>query len=209
MTGAVLVLHAAYVALLASTFTRTLTWLRSMLVLAAIAFILFGLAEDIPSMVGWNVAIGSMHLFRIGRDFRTQRSVQLSSQESDLRDEFFPGLSDFDFNMLWCMGASAEFSNELMIAEGSLPEMTSLVLRGAVAIEQHGEVHRGVRRGGLVGEMSFVSGLPANVNVFARGEVSVHQWEHRQLASLDRVHPTSARAFRQLLSQDLVAKARV
>ena len=37
--SAVLILNAAYVALLASTFTRTLVWLRAMLELAAIAFI--------------------------------------------------------------------------------------------------------------------------------------------------------------------------
>ena len=81
MSLAVVVLNAAYVALLASTFTRTITRLRAMLVLAAVAFVIYGLVEDIPSMVGWNIAIGSMHAWRIVRDYRQQKLVSLTPPE--------------------------------------------------------------------------------------------------------------------------------
>jgi hypothetical protein len=102
---AVLILNAAYVALLASTFTRAVVWLRAMLVLAAIAFILYGSLELILSMVLWNIAIGSMHVFRIARDYRQQRSVLLTLDEAATRDEFFLSLGDFDLHLFWCMGA--------------------------------------------------------------------------------------------------------
>jgi len=209
MTTAVLVLNAAYVALMASTFTRTLVWLRAMLVLAAIAFIIFGTIESIPSMVAWNIAIGSMHLFRILRDYRQQHRVSLSPEEGAMRDEFFPALSDFDFHLLWCMGKQVQFDRQVVIERGSLPDTVSLVLDGTATVESNGVITRGIRRGGLLGEMSFVSGLPADVDVLATSPLLVQQWDQRQLASLDQLHPASARAFRQLLSRDLVAKARV
>ena len=209
MSVAVLILNAAYVALLASTFTRTLIWLRAMLVLAAIAFIAYGTVESIPSMVIWNIAIGSMHLFRIVRDYRQQNSVALSDEEAAIRDEFFSELADFDFHMLWCMGASATITDEVVIHRGELPTVVSLVLDGTATIERNGVVERGVRRGGLLGEMSHVSGRPAEVTVTARGTLHLHQWDQRQLASLEQVHPASARAFRQLMTQDLAAKARL
>ena len=68
MLIAVIVLNFAYIALLASTFTRNLTWLRVALVVASIAFAVFGLLEDILSIVLWNIAIGASHLYRIVRD---------------------------------------------------------------------------------------------------------------------------------------------
>jgi len=208
MSVADLVVNFAYVALFASTFTRTVTWLRSMLVVAAIAFIVFGSIEGIWSIVAWNIAIGSMHAFRIARDILQQRSVALTNDEESLRDEFFPGLSDFDFNMLWSMGQQVGYSDEVVIAQQSLPQTTSLVLSGTAVIEQNNQVVRGIRRGGLLGEMSLVSGRPSEVNVIARGGVVVHQWDQRHLTSLDQVHPASARAFRELLQRDLVEKAR-
>ena len=208
MSLAVLVLNAAYVALLASTFTRTVVWLRCMLVLAAIAFIIYGSIESIRSMVLWNIAIGSMHAYRIVRDYRQQRSVQLDSIESAARDEFFPALGDFDFHMLWCMGTEVAYQDQTVIHAGTRPQTVSLVLEGTARIESQGVVTRGIRRGGLLGEMSFVSGRNAEVDVVARGPLVVRQWDQRQLSSLDQVHPASARAFRDLMSRDLVVKAR-
>ena len=207
MSLAVVVLNAAYVALLASTFTRTITRLRTMLVLAAVAFVIYGLVEDIPSMVGWNIAIGSMHAWRIVRDYRQQKLVSLTPLEQSLRDDFFPDMSDFDFHVLWCMGESVQFSDELIVAEQTHPHSVSLVLDGTVVIERRGEVARGLRRGGLVGEMSYVSGQPAQVNVLARGDVTMRRWDDRQLGALEQLHPASWRGFRELMSRDLVAKA--
>lgn len=209
MLEPVVILNLAYIALLGSTFTRQLVWLRTMLVLAAIAFIAYGSIESIRSMVIWNILIGSMHLFRIARDYRQQRSVGLTDAERVLRDEFFPGLGDFDFNLLWCMGSRRDYAaDELLIGKESQPDTVSLIMDGTAVIERDGVVTRGIRRGGLLGEMSFVSGQAADVDVRARGHVVVQQWEQRQLASMDQVHPASARAFRSLMSRDLVAKAR-
>lgn len=205
---ATVILNLAYVALLSSTFTRTVTWLRVMLILGAIAFVVYGMLEGIWSMVGWNLVIGTMHLGRVGRDVIAQRSVSLTSEESTIRDDMFPGLSDFDFNLLWSLGDDIAYENEVIVGEGTVPEIVSVVLSGAVAIEQSGTVTRGVRRGGLIGEMSLVSGKPSNVNAVAQGRVIMRQWEQRQIVALDQVHPASAKAFRQLMERDLVNKAR-
>lgn len=209
MSLSVLILNAAYVALLGSTFTRRLAPLRVMLVLASIAFIIYGIVEDIPSMVLWNIGIGSMHAFRIARDFQAQRAVALTADEAQLRDEFFPGLADFDFHVLWCMGETHTCTDEVLIHEGTVPETVGLVMDGTVIVARGGTAFRGLRRGALVGEMSFVSGTPADVDVVAQGGVTVRRWDQRQLASLDQLHPSSGRAFKELLSRDLVNKARL
>lgn len=209
MTLSVLVLNAAYVALMASTFTRRLAPLRAMLVLAALAFVVYGIVEDIPSMVLWNIAIGGMHAFRILRDYREQNAVELTDGEVALRDEFFPGLGDFDFHILWGMGEDHHCHDQVLIEYGTMPQTVGLVLAGTVVVERDGTAFRGLRRGALVGEMSYVSGTVADVDVVAQGDVTLRRWDHRQLASLDHVHPSSGRAFKDLLSRDLVNKARL
>ena len=177
---------------------------------ASVAFVVFGIIEDILSIVLWNIAIGSSHLFRIVRDYRQQRSVKLTAQEQTERDEFFPELSDFDFHLLWCMGRDVHYEGQALLHAGELPDTVSLVLEGTAVVEDtHGDVLRSLSRGALVGEMSYVSGTAAGHDVRAQGAVAVKQWDQRQLASLDRLHPASARAFQDLVSLDLVAKARL
>lgn len=206
MAGTELILNGAYIALLISAFTRTLTWLRIMLIVAAAVFIVFGIVEDIWTMVAWNILIGGMHLTRIVRERRQRGLVVLTQEEQAIRDEFFAELSDFDFHLLWCLGEPTTFNNELIIEAGTIPEAVLLVVHGAAGIEHQGDRFAGVGRGGLLGEMSYVSSTPADVDVRAVGELEVHRWDKRRLASLDHVHPSAGRAFRELIEQNLVRK---
>lgn len=207
MSLAAIILNGAYVAFVGSAYTRTLAWLRVLLIIGGGLLIVFGAMEQIWPMVGWNIVIVSSHIARIIGERRAQNSVQLTAAESALRDEVFPEMSDFDFNLLWSMGSTVAYDDELMIAEGSRPHTVSLVTEGLVAIEKSGETKRGLRRGALIGEMSFVSGAVAAVDVLAKGPVMVQQWDQRQLTSLDQAHPPSAKAFRELVARDLANKA--
>ena len=136
--------------------------------------------------------------------------MKLTAKEQTERDEFFPELSDFDFHLLWCMGRDVHYEGQALLHAGELPDTVSLVLEGTVVVEgNQGEALRNLNRGALVGEMSYISGTSAGHDVRAQGAVAVKQWDQRQLASLDRLHPASARAFQELISLDLVAKARL
>jgi hypothetical protein len=209
MFSAELILNVAYVLLLGSTFARTVSWLRIMLAAGAVAFVVFGAIEGITSMVVWNIAIGGMHVVRLLRDYRQQRSVQLTPREQLIRDEFLPDLNDFDFNLLWAMGEQATYSDEILIASGTQPTTVSIVLEGTALIERNGELIRGVRRGGLLGEMSFVTGEPAGVSVCTKQVLTVHEWRQRDLESLAQLRPGCARAMERMIARDLAAKTRV
>lgn len=208
MISSAVILNAAYVALLASTATRTITWLRVMLVAAAVGFVAYGAIEGIRSMLIWNLVTGSMHTFRLVRDYLQQRSVTLTQEQTQIRDDFMSGLGDFDFSLLWAMGEGRNYHDQVLIADGDEPTTVSIVLDGVALIERDGDVIRGIRRGGLIGEMSFVSGQAANATVRADGTLTVHQWRQSDLSSLAQVRPASAKAFDKLLRHDLVNKAR-
>lgn len=205
----VVVLNLAYIALLAAAFTRTLGRLRILLIAGAMCFVTFGLFEQIWSIVVWNVLIGGIHTVRLVRDYAAARSVRLTTAEAEIRDQMFPGTNDFDFNMLWALGTEVTYSDATVITRGSLPDTVSLVLDGVVHIRRDQETLRHLRRGALVGEMSFVTGEEAAVDVIADGTLVVHQWEQRNLAALGRTHPPSASAMEELISRDLAAKAHI
>lgn len=203
-----LVLNFAYVALLASTFTRTVTWLRLMLIVGAIGFIAFGLLDGNVTMVAWNILTGTMHAVRVARERVARRSVSLTPDEERLRDAYFPDLDDFDFTALWRMGTDVTYCDELVIVVGERSETVGLIIDGQAQIWRGSELVRVMRRGGLLGEMHFVSGDPAAVDVRAQGTLVVHEWQGRDLVMLDQLRPSVARAFRSYIAGDLVAKAR-
>jgi len=209
MSVSTLIISSAYVALVSSSFTRTMRPLRLLLIAGACCFIVFAVIEQIWSMVAWNVLIGAMHGFRLVRDDLQQRSIRLSETETAIRRRFFPDLNDFDFHVLWSAGSPVVVNNEVVIAAGTTPTTVSLIVSGIAEVERNGQVVRGIRRGGLLGEMSMVSGKPADVSVFARGELVLHQWSQRQLKTLDQLSPGSARSFRRLINRDLALKARL
>jgi len=204
-----ILLSISYVSLIAAAFTRTLRILRILLVVGAVFFIIYGAVQNIPSMIVWNILIGGVHLVRLVRDEVSQKSVTLSPEEQELRDRMFPDLGDFDFNVLWQMGETRTYSQATLIERGQLPDTVMLVLDGMIEVRREGQVMRGLRVGSLVGEMSLVSGTVANVDVVATSAVTVHEWQHRQITSLDQIHPPSAKAFRDLLTQNLAAKAKL
>lgn len=208
MSLAVVVLNIAYVALLGSSFADRIMRIRIALVAAAVAFIIYGSLEGIWSMVVWNLVIGSMHISRLVRDYRKQRSISLSEDEVVIRDEFFAGLSDFDFHLLWHLGETKTYRDQRYIEAATRPRSVALILSGVALIERNGELLRGLTRGALIGEMSFVSDRDAEVDVVADGELVLREWDQRILASLDQVTPSGSQAFQSLLSRDLVAKAK-
>lgn len=207
MSLAAIFLNGAYVAFVGSAYTRTLAWLRVLLIIGSGSLIVYGTFEKIWPMVIWNVIIITSHLVRIVTEQRAQRSVKLNAAEAEMRDALFPGLADYDFHLLWSMGKTVGFHDSVIIADGSQPGLVSVLIDGVVTIDKAGETRRGLRKGALIGEMSFVSGSPAAVDVVAKGVVTVHQWDQRQLLSLDQAHPPSAKAFRDLITRDLASKA--
>ncbi len=204
-----IVLNIGYVLLISAAFTRTLGRLRFLLVFASLALALYGAIVGVLSMVLWNALIGSVHAYRLARDILASRAIQLTDDERRIRDEYFAGVNDFDFNALWGMGRTVEHpSDTTIIGAGTQPESVSMLLEGKVEIQRDGVAGPNIGRGALIGEMSYVSGAPASVDVVAADAVVVREWDQRHLRTLEQTNPPSAKALDSLISRDLAAKAR-
>jgi hypothetical protein len=203
-----IVLNAGYVLLVTAAFTRTLGRLRLLLIGASIALGAYGAVVGVWSMVVWNLIIGGIHAFRLARDAIATRAIALTDDERAIRDQYLPGCTDFNFNTLWGMGVTVNHDGTTVIAADSQPDSVSMVLVGEAVISDDGAEVGRVRPGGLLGEMSYVSGDRATVDVVADGALTVRQWDQRHLRALEQAHPPAAKAFDQLVAKDLAAKAR-
>ncbi len=194
--------------LLSAAFTRTVGRLRMLLISGSISFVAYGFVVGLWSMVVWNSVIGGINCYRLARMMLASRAISLTSEEREIRDDYFPGTTDFDFNALWGMSRVVVHDSTTVIEAGTRPDTVSMVVEGSLEIRRAGAIEREIGRGALVGEMSYVSGDPASVDVVAVGPVMVREWDQRHLRALEQTQPAASKALDQLISRDLAAKAR-
>ena len=201
-----IVLSVAYIALIASTFARSVLWLRVALIFASLTFIIFGLLADIRSMVVFNIIIGLLHGVQLVRYLRSRANVSVSEEEDRYRQMIFPGLDDFDFSTLWSMGETVTEQDTQLTCLGVCPEIVWVILDGMVELHAKGRPTECLEAGSMLGEISFLSGGPAVVDTFAVGEVRFQRWDQNRLRTLHELNPNASRAMYQAISQDIGKK---
>lgn len=209
MEASTIILNLAYIGLVSATFTRTILWLRGMLVAAAIGFVAFGLLTDLTSMVVWNVITGSLHTAQIVRYVRGRRGVVLSDEDEQIRSTLFPSLDRFDFFTMWSMGEETDYRDGSQLTTVGEPlSALGLLLDGEVDVRRAGESLNRITAGSLVGEVSLASGGSATADTFAVGAVRMREWQRQVLTTLDQLNPNAARALRTCISRELAARVR-
>lgn len=200
------IINLAYVALLSSTFTRRILWLRTFLIVGAIGFITHGFITRNWSMVSWNLATSLLHSFQLTKYVLARRATALTHDDEEHRRRLFPDLDSFDFASLWSMGESVSYENEPVIVRDEAHGRMRVVLDGIVDVYRPDAEPVRLGPGSLVGEMTFVAGGTATAECRAVGTVTMREWPHERLATLDQLNPVAARALHAFLQRDLVAK---
>ncbi len=206
MDGSTVILNVAYTILLVSTFTRTILWLRAVLICSSTAFVVYGIASGITSVAIWNALAGVLHVYQLVTYLRARRAVTVTPEDAQVHAEHFSHLDRFDFATMWSVGDTRTFQNEQMTTRGQPQDWTALILDGRVEVRRNGSVLAVLGRGDLVGELSYVSGRPASADTHAVGPVRVRSWQQAQLRTLDALNPGAGRAFHRYLLNDLAHK---
>ena len=206
MDEAVLILNAAYLVLVASTFTRTVLSLRIALMAGAFGFVIYGVVASIITVVVWNSVTGTLHSIQLYRYVSARRAVRLTPDDERWHTELFAGLDRFDFYSLWSMGEEFRLSDLKWAAAGEEHNRVAIVLEGDVEVRNDSQLVASLGRGSLIGEMSYVRGGPANSDVFAVGDVRLRVWDQQRLRALDQLNPPAGRAFSELIQRDLATK---
>ena len=205
MNGSAIVLNLAYISLFMSTFSRSVVWLRAALMVASVAFIIYGAVVGIWSMVFWNIIIGLLHTMQQFKHLRARSEVTISSEDDRFRQMLFPGLNDFDFHLLWSLGVEETMAHQLT-HQGVVADSVWLILEGEVEVRSKGGLVSRLAVGSLVGEMSYLSNGPATADTFPVGEILVRHWSAASLRVLAEVNPAASQAIFEAISNDLGSK---
>lgn len=206
MDIATVLLNLAYVSLIAATATRTMVWLRVALIAAALSFITFGILTDLPSMIFWNVVIGSLHAVQLIRHLRGRTRVELTASESHWCQRLFPGLAPSDFAAIWDLGCEVPLRDKTITEQGRTHGKVGVITDGTVEVRLDGEVVAHLGPGELVGEMSYLTNTAATADTAAVGPVTIRVWNGSSLRALEEENQAAAQAFSGLLERDLAHK---
>jgi len=206
MDEAIIILNSAYLVLVASTFTRNVLSLRIALMVGAAGFVLYGVVTENLTVAAWNSVTGGLHSIQLVRYVAARRAVELTEDDETWRDRLFPDLDRFDFYTLWSMGEEFRLTDMVLAEAGDDHNRVAVVLAGHVEVRSGDDVVATLGQGAMLGEMSYVSGLPANRDVFAVGEVRLRVWDQPRVRALDQLNPRAGRAFNAFVQRDLASK---
>lgn len=205
-----LLVHLSCFLTLVSFWVRDILWLRFFSIASSLVWIGY-MASDEDRLIGaslfWNLVFISINSVRIAQLVLEKRSVRLSAEECDLREHLFPQLQPHEFARLLKVGVWRDLADgATLLREGDPPGNIFLLTRGELIVEQgrHEVARFGPPR--FAGELSYLSGSPANATVRAAAPARCIVWGSDALARLFRTHPTLQFALHSVMTLDVAHK---
>ena len=185
---------------------RNILWLRILLVIAAITYIIAGIRLGIGSMIGWNTAYLLINMFHIVILLLDRVTITLPAETRRIYLRFFSSLSTREFKKLIMSNGFRIFQEQNIVNEFEVPDRLFIILRGKVDIIKKGQKIATLRAGDFIGEMSFLSHEPASADVYAENLVQCAYWTHDDLARLKHKNIDAYDKFIAIIGCDLVRK---
>ena len=200
-------INLAYVIYVASALVRSLVPLRLTLLGASIAFIVYGIVADEPSVVLWNVAFGVFSIWELVRIWREQRPVEMDVEQRAAYEAVFHQLTEQEFDRFWHQSTREfhELENTLT-HQGIAVTDLMLVTSGTATVHIDGRMVATIGEHMFVGEMTLVSGGPASATVITNHGAQLRRWSHSALDQIQETKPELATKLWQILSRDLSLK---
>lgn len=206
MDASFITINIAYFLYVAATIPKRIVALRLTLIVASIAFIIYGIIDSNRSVIVWNLLFTFPQMFQLFRELRLQRSAALTADEEAIRVAHFGTMSPRDFLMFWNVGEERITTDAQLITEGQRNEALFLILDGtaSISIDDSHEADRGP--GNLLGEASFVTGEPATATVVMPVGSHIRMWPHDKLEVLTRAQPDMAASLVSVFANELSKK---
>ncbi len=202
-------LNIAYAVYVASGLAKSLVRLRVTMVIASVAFIIWGALSGTSIAIVWNVAFGAVHIYNLVRLWMQHRSIDLTETQTAIHRRLFSDLDVIDFYTLWSIGASEVVpSHTELILEGQIQETVMLIIDGEVSVVQAGNEVSRLGPDSVIGERSYLTGERANASVLTVGEVTIHEWSQEKMKALAGLCPTAHDAMAHHIGRDLASKLR-
>ena len=205
-----ILIHIAFLGFAIAFMVRDVLWLRALTMVAYTILVLrLGLATapGDESLLLWYLAfilINAGHAIWLVYE---RHLLRLTPMERSLATVAFPAMEDSTVKQLCRIGVWEDLKDsEQLTRHGSTPDILAVVFSGEIAVYQYDRCVARIGAGHFVGEMSFITGQPANADTHAAGTVTLLVWEQAALARRCERDPGLRTALYTAFGPDLVNK---
>lgn len=163
--------------------------------------------NGVALIASWNALFVLINLSMVVVILRERRGGEIPSGLRDLHQQHFAALAPAEFMRWWQMGEDDMVHDRMLLLAGTHPQWLYFVLSGTVRIERLGAAAVDVPAGHPVGEMSLLTGQPANADVKAVGCVVLRRWATTELQHLRQRKPAVWTQIQSAIGFDLVQKS--
>lgn len=199
-------INIAYLFYLGATIPKRIVPLRLTLIVASVAFVIYGLIADNRSVIVWNLLFGIPQLYQLLRQLRLQARVELTAEEEAMRAARFSSMTPRDFLVFWSLGEERNADDRQLITQNERAEDLVMVVTGNASVSIDGQHVANRGPGNILGEAGFITGEPASATVVLSEDAVVRLWRHDKLDALNRAQPDVASALLSTFAKELSLK---
>ena len=184
-------------------------WLRMVLVVGAIFYIVTGLTLGLSSMVGWHVGYALINLGHIAILHYNNSAIGLAEPARTIYSSRFTALRPREFQRLLNINRSVQIEDGVVMSDGQDNRKLMLITAGEVAVSKHGEEVTRLGVGDFIGEMSVLTGNPVSAEVAVTRPLEYRYWTLEDMKKLEIRQLSLYNRFMMVIGRNLVDKLRV
>jgi CRP-like cAMP-binding protein len=202
--------HISYVVIALSYLVTHMLWLRVLAIVGLVAESVYFYAAGSGSLwvaIGWSLVFLVINAVQLIRLLRERQSAQLRGDERVLKDGTFAALSLPSFRRLMAAGhwKTLPTGSVLTVQDRAVTHLRVLT-QGLARVVVDGRPVATIHAGGIVGEMSLLTGAAASATVTVTHDARLFEIEDAALKLLLAAHEDLQAQFHQALGSELAAK---
>ena len=204
--------HLSYVLIAISYWLTDIFWLRTVAVIGLSLEILYFWFSggDLRAGIGWDLIFIAINLYQIYRLVKDRLSLRLPEADRDLLRGVLRGLDDAQIARLLHAGAFLDLAAGTTLAEENRPlQKIYFICSGRVRVTISGREVSHLERGNFVGEVAFLTEMPATATVITEDEVRALAFDRARLKQFFDNDADVAGIIYQLLGRELAGKIKV
>ena len=202
-----ILLNSYYVGLAVALLIKDILWLRTVMIIAGICVITYGILSSNNVIVGWNSLFATINIFQVIRILIENKGVKIDENVLDIYNNVFSDMAKREFVRFWKQGQilSAN-SGDIICKDGVIQEDIFFIINGKVTVRKNEKKIAELSRGHFVAEMGFLTGKPASADVIAGENLRYIMWSYKKLKRFNEINPDFLSKLQLIISKDLTQK---
>ena len=200
--------HLGYAIMLCGFVARDILALRALLLAGQLVLAIYAFGIGVPAITGWNTLFATINTVWVVLILRERREVRVPLELQTIHQGHFAAMTPREFLAWWRLGQRDAVHGVPLTREGIEPVALYFILDGVVRVCRRDSTLAELARGSFVGEMSLITGRPANADVDPVGEVEVQRWSRADLDDLRARDLGMWTKVQSAIGADLVEKIR-